>query len=245
MEQLLDYIQRTAPGAVLIALVFILVRPTKHVRVVLYILTFVLLRDAMTPSSLWSLGVTNGVPWIRLFPSHLFLLGMGFSSLSLVALLVVLDKENSRGVVFLRQDRGMPAWLAAALGLAILLAPIFLSYQGIGIDERGGVVDTQLVGSILVFALFGNLLEELLFRGYVYKYFRQKDVDLRAGVISGFVFAACHVFLATTVTSVGLPILLFTLWEGVICGIVGARYGILPAAAVHGGAIFMLTSGLM
>ena len=120
MEQLLDYIQRTAPGAVLIALVFILVRPTKHVRVVLYILTFVLLRDAMTPSSLWSLGVTNGVPWIRLFPSHLFLLGMGFSSLSLVALLVVLDKENSRGVVFLRQDRGMPAWLAAALGLAIL-----------------------------------------------------------------------------------------------------------------------------
>jgi hypothetical protein len=63
-----------------------------------------------------------------------------------------------------------------------------------------------------VFALLGNLLEELLFRGYVYNYFRTKDVDLRAGVI---------------------------------CGIVGAKYGVLPAAVVHGGAIFMLTSGLM
>src|SRR5690606_32231308 len=100
-------------------------------------------------------------------------------------------------------------------------------------------------GTLLVFALLGNLLEELLFRGYVYNNFRTKDVDLRAGVASGFVFAACHVFLAATVTSVGVPILLFTLWEGVIGGIVGAKYGVLPAAVVHGGAIFMLTSGLM
>src|SRR5690606_33342284 len=46
MEHLLDYIQRTAPGLVLIALVFILARPRRHARVVLYILTFVLLRDA-------------------------------------------------------------------------------------------------------------------------------------------------------------------------------------------------------
>src|SRR5690606_485727 len=67
-------------------------------------------------------------------------------------------------------------------------------------------------GTLLVFALLGNLLEELLFRGYVYNNFRTKDVDLRAGVI---------------------------------CGIVGAKYGVLPAAVVHGGAIFMFTSGIM
>lgn len=245
MENLLDYMQRTAPAVGLIAAVFVLVRPGRHLRVLFYILTFILLRDALTPSSLWSLGLAKGVPWIRLYPSHLFLLGMGLSSLSLVLLLLVADKENSREVAFLKKEKAAHGWLSSILGLVILLAPLLALYQSTGIEERGGWVESRLLGSILVFALFGNLLEELLFRGYVYNVLKRKEADLRAGVISGFVFALCHVFLATTVTSVGVPLLLFTLWEGVICGIVGAKYGILPATVVHGGAIFMLTSGLI
>lgn len=244
MDRLLDYLARMTPSVVLIVMVFALVRPAKHLRVVLYILTFILLRDSLTPSSLWSLGTTNGIPWIRLFPNHLFLIGMGLSSLLLVALLVLLDKENSREVVFLRKGKAALGWFSSILGLVILLAPVLLGYHGIGIEERGGLVDARLLGSIFLFALSGNLLEELLFRGYVYNFFKRRDSDLRAGVISGFVFALCHVFLATTVTSIGAPLLLFTLWEGVICGIVGAKYGVLPATVVHGGAIFVLTSGL-
>ena len=49
----------------------------------------------------------------------------------------------------------------------------------------------------------------------------------------------------STVTGVGYPLLLFTLWEGMIAGIVGARGGVLPSTLTHGGAIFLLSSGLI
>jgi uncharacterized protein len=47
------------------------------------------------------------------------------------------------------------------------------------------------------------------------------------------------------VTGVGYPLLVFTLWEGVIAGVVGAKRGVLPAALTHGGTIFLLSSGLI
>jgi len=166
MDNLTDYLSRISPALAVVALVFVLVRPGKHLRVVLYILTFILLRDALTPASLWRLGVTGGVPWIRLFPSRVFLAGMALASL-------------------------------AAVGR-------------IDLEDRGGAVDPAFLAPLLLFAVAGNLLEELLFRGYV-----------------------------------GTPLLLFTLWEGVLCGIIGARYGVLPSTLVHGGAIFALPSGLL
>lgn len=241
----MDYAVRITPAVFVIAIVFVLLRPARHGRVLFYILTFILVRDALTPSSLWDFGVTGGVPWLRLFPSHFFLISMGLSSLVIVLLLVRFDRENSREVVFFRNHQVIRGGAAALVGLAVLLAPFVVSYQTIAIEDRGGWVDGSLIGSILLFALFGNLLEELLFRGYVYNFLKKKEVDLKAGVTTGFVFCLCHVFLATTVTSVGVPLLLFTLWEGVICGIVGAKYGVLPATFVHGGAIFTLASGLL
>lgn len=57
-------------------------------------------------------------------------------------------------------------------------------------------------------------------------------------------FAACHAFLATTVTDVGWPLLAFTLWEGLICAFLRLRWGVIPAAIAHGLAIFLLSSGL-
>ena len=85
----------------------------------------------------------------------------------------------------------------------------------------------------------------MLFRGYVYGYLAQRMTPIRAGVWSGVVFAFCHVYLASTVTGVGHPLLLFTMWEGVIAGVVGARCGVLASALTHGGAIFLLSSGLL
>ena len=103
----------------------------------------------------------------------------------------------------------------------------------------------QNVPALLVFAVLGNLLEEALFRGYVYGYLAQQMTPIRAGISSGVVFAFCHIFLAITVTEVGYPLLVFTLWEGMIAGIVGAKCGVMPATLTHGGAIFFLSSGLI
>lgn len=188
-SNLLDYVNRTAPAVGLIALIFVLARPNRQVRVLLYTLTFILLRDALTPSSLWSLGIAGGVPWIRFYPSHLFLIGMGVSSLLFTVLLVVGDRENSQDVVFLRKGDSLRGWIASVVGLVVVLTPILIASHRIGIEERGGAVDPNLLGSILVFALSGNLLEELLFRGYVYNLLKRRDADLKAGVMSGFIFA--------------------------------------------------------
>ena len=67
---------------------------------------------------------------------------------------------------------------------------------------------------------------------------------MRAAVLSGLLFAACHVFLASTVTDVGPPLLAFALYEGLICAFLRMREGVIAAALAHGTAIFLLASGL-
>jgi hypothetical protein len=79
----------------------------------------------------------------------------------------------------------------------------------------------------------------------VYGQLAETMIPVRAGIWYGVFFAFCHVYLATTVTGVGYPLLVFTLWEGVIAGLVGAKGGVLPATLTHSGAIFLLSSGLI
>lgn len=244
MEQIIEYIIRVTPALILIAGAFFLLKPQKQVRVVFYIFAFILFRDALTPSELWTLGITSGLPWIRLVPSHVFLIGMGLTSLTLVLLLIKFDKENSKEIIFFK-TKIFRSIIIAIGSLFLLVLPFIIIYSYTDIAQRGGIVSNEFIVSILVFALLGNFLEELLFRGFLYNILTTKHKPIVAGVLSGLVFAMCHVFLATTVTSVGLPILLFILWEGIICGVIGSKYGIIPATIVHGGAIFFLTSGLI
>jgi membrane protease YdiL (CAAX protease family) len=93
--------------------------------------------------------------------------------------------------------------------------------------------------------MLGNFVEEGLFRGYLLGYLKEYQSPLAAGISSGVIFAFCHIFLAITVTDTGYPLLVFALWEGCIAGIVGSRYGVIPATISHGGAIFLLSSGLL
>ncbi|WP_017255798.1 CPBP family intramembrane glutamic endopeptidase, partial [Pseudomonas tolaasii] len=83
-------------------------------------------------------------------------------------------------------------------------------------------------------------LEEVLFRGFLQGYLEQQVSPLRAALISGVAFAACHTFLALSVTQLGWPVLLFTLIEGLACGLVRMRYGVLPAIITHGTAILLI-----
>jgi membrane protease YdiL (CAAX protease family) len=131
------------------------------------------------------------------------------------------------------------------VGVLVVVGPLAVAYRHVPIAARGGLVPHDLLLPTLVFALLGNLLEEALFRGYVYGWLIQTMRPLSAAVVSGVVFAFCHSYLATTVTGVGYPLLVFTLWEGTIAGVVGAKCGVLPAALTHGGAIFLLSSGLI
>lgn len=75
-------------------------------------------------------------------------------------------------------------------------------------------------------------------------YLEKKMSAIKAAFVSGLIFGFGHCFLATTVTSIGAPLLIFTSYEGVIAGLVRARYGLVGAAVAHGVAVFVLASGL-
>lgn len=80
----------------------------------------------------------------------------------------------------------------------------------------------------------------MLFRGYLQGYLEQHVAPLRAALASGVAFAACHAFLALSVTQLGWPVLLFTLVEGLACALVRMRYGVLAATLTHGTAILLV-----
>jgi hypothetical protein len=73
LQALQQYLVRVAPGLVLAAFVFAIVRREPLLRIVLYVALFIFLRDAMTPLDLWSFGSDGGF-WIRLTAPPLFLI---------------------------------------------------------------------------------------------------------------------------------------------------------------------------
>lgn len=238
-----NYVLYILPGLILIAVFFITVKPNPNLRIIAYIFTFVLLRDALTPLGLWRLGSNGVYLWIRLSEDPLFLILFGVFSLIIVSTLYFFDQENRNHLVWFHGNKWMGV-VVGVVGCMMVILPFLIIYQGIDMSLRGGPVSATLILPILIFAMFGNLLEEGLFRGYVLGFLKTRNKPMIAGLNSGLIFAFCHIFLALTVTSIGLPLLLFTLWEGVIAGLVGTKYGIIPATLTHGGAIFFLSSGL-
>ena len=243
LELLVAYLLRVWPGLLLGAAMLLLARDRPRLRIVLYVALFILLRDAMTPLGLWSFGAA-GFFWIRLHSNPWFLALFGVASLGFTLSLYHFDAANRPLLPLERRS----SWQGLVLGMGgalLVVAPLALIYAGTPVAARGGGVPRAHLPAILIFALLGNLWEEALFRGYVYGLLARDHSPMQAGVASGVVFAFCHIFLAITVSDVGYPLLAFALWEGVIAGLVGAKHGVLPATLTHGGAIFLLTSGLM
>jgi CAAX protease family protein len=243
LQALQQYAVRVAPGLVLAALVFALVRRERLLRIVLYVALFIFLRDAMTPLGLWSFGREGGF-WIRLTAPPLFLFLFAASCLAISIALYWFDHEN-RPLFAWKRGGVLPGLLWGIGGALVVVAPCAIAYQSVPIALRGGPVPPYTLPAILIFALLGNLLEEALFRGYVFGQLALNMTLLKAAVASGIIFSFCHIYLATTVTAIGLPLLIFTLWEGTIAGIVGAKCGVLFSTLTHGGAIFLLASGLL
>ncbi|MBI3410349.1 MAG: CPBP family intramembrane metalloprotease [Planctomycetes bacterium] len=236
-------VNRVAPGLILGAAMLYLTRREPRLRIVIYLALFILLRDAMTPLHMWAFG-SDGVFWIRLHGESAFLVVFGVSCLALSLGLYYLDQNNQSLFRWIRGNLPL-GLLWGALGMIVVVAPFLAIYRYTPIEMRGGTVPAGSLAALLIFALLGNLLEEALFRGYVLGYLAETMAPMKAGIASGLVFAFCHIYLAATVTDVGYTLLLFTIWEGVIVGLVGANGGVIPSTLTHGGAIFLLSSGLL
>lgn len=241
---LLGYSALLIPGLLLLGVCFWLARSDRDplLRIMVLILGFILIRDAMTPTGLWEFGLVDGVvPWLRMTDDPLVLVAFGLGSLMLV--LATLRDRSLKDLVH------WGSFDIRTIGLGILggvlaAAPILALSAGAPIQERGGEVAPGILPALLFMALAGNLGEEVFFRGYLQGRLEQAMPAMRAALLSAVLFAACHAFLATTVTDVGWPLLAFTLWEGLICASLRLRWGVIPAAIAHGLAIFLLSSGL-
>lgn len=242
---LLGYGTILLPGLVLLAVCFWLARSDHDplMRIVVLILGFILIRDAMTPIGLWEFGLVGGVvPWLRMTDAPLVLFAFGVGSLLLVT--ASLRDASLRKLV----QWGSLNFSTVGLGIlggVLAAAPILAISAGTPVEDRGGAVAVAVLPALAFMALAGNLGEEVFFRGYLQGRLEQAMSAVRAALLSAFLFAACHAYLATTVTDVGWPLLAFTLWEGLICAFLRMYRGVIPAAIAHGLAIFLIGSGLI
>lgn len=245
LVELFDYTLRVLPGLALIAACFLLARSEQDpmLRILVLILGFVLIRDAMTPEGLWRIGAEGGVPWLRFADDPGLLVILGTATLAATGALVWFAPGLRALVRWGRFD--LPT-IALGVGGGILAAGPILCLSGTSpVEARGGAVMVSVLPAVLFMAMAGNLGEEVLFRGFLQGRLEQSLSPVRAAVLSGTLFAACHAFLASTLTDVGLPLLLFTLYEGLICAFLRMRRGVIPAACAHGLAIFLLASGVV
>ncbi|TGL60762.1 CPBP family intramembrane glutamic endopeptidase [Leptospira sarikeiensis] len=235
------YFFRVSPALIFTGLLWVLVKPEPKLRVLIYILLFVLFRDAMTGAGLWSLGSVGGF-WIRLSNSALILYLLGLLSLVLVLTLWKFDIENRKWIVW-QKGNPIPGIVTGILASLLIAFPVWALNKSLSDTVPGGPVSNSLLLPMLWFSLVGNMYEEFLFRGYVRGIAEEKYGWVRASLISGAAFAFFHIFLATTVTSIGFPLLLFTLWEGTICGFLASRFGLISSTLAHGFGIWIIASG--
>ncbi len=263
MPVFLDYLVAVTPATALVALAVALI-PTRLVgaRTVTLILGFLFVRDMMTPAGLWSFATSpRGVPWMRFGADPIAYWLLAGTSLALMAGVVLGLGRKARSLLVLTQGR---PWSAAAWGVGgavLIVASIAALNAGTPLSDRGGPVPIAALPAILAMAVVGNALEELLFRGYLQGLLVASRSDLsgtatpesrgpwqkelRAAVATGVLFGTGHLHLAFLVTDVGVPLILFTLFEGIVCGIVRWRSGLVAATLTHGLAIVALASGLV
>ncbi|AZC23983.1 MULTISPECIES: CPBP family glutamic-type intramembrane protease [Pseudomonas] len=220
------------PGLGLYALWFGLTpRHLVGLRIAILLLGFILLRDVMTPLQFWSLGPGAQIGFIA---NPLVLAGLGLLSLGTLACLARIAPELWALVVWER--RGWLVGLALGLFAGLALGLPLRLHAGIGLEQASG---SWLLGMALL-ALGGNALEEVLFRGLLQGHLEQACEPWRAALLSALAFAACHGFLALSVTGVGWPVLLFTLLEGLVCAGLRLRHGVLAATAAHATVIWLI-----
>lgn len=244
MNILIDFSLRLIPGLVILVSSYLLL-PAKEklLRLFIIILGFILMRDAMTPVGIWEFGNEQGVMWLRFIDSPLILLLIGVFSVVLTWLIHKTTFSNYK-IDWFGNHSIQTSITTGLLGSLLAAGPFILPYFFVPIQNRGGSVPVNILPALLIFALLGNFLEEVIFRGFLQDYFEKQFSPIRVTFLSALFFAAGHVFLAITVTDLGALILIFTFWEGLICAWLAPRYGMLSATLAHGLTIFLLASGI-
>jgi len=238
MEQLIEYLIRLTPASVVY--IFIMAVVPKNVsvpRIAVHILFFVLARDAMTGNDFWQ--ITSGS--LRFTTSSEILLALAAISTVLIATIIKQERVALTNATWIKVDMKNTILLGivGAIGVSVVAAML----KGVANLESVPKPQMKLWPVLLAFSLIGNMYEELLFRGAVQTKLHEMMNPIRAILASGAIFCMCHTFLAITVTSIGAPVLIFTLIEGMVAAYVYHKAGLVASSLTHGLAIFILAIG--
>lgn len=246
MNLLFEYTLRISPGIALLCFIYLLLpKKASLFKIFLYIFGFILMRDAMTPLGIWQFGVDGMTIWLRFIENSFVLLVLGVFSLLLSLFLYCITGEMKSSIIWFPSSKAKALFMSMLMSL-IVIFPFILPNFFTPIEQQGGTVPLNLLPALLIFALLGNFLEELLFRGFLQGYLTQYKTNKRNRILlSGLLFSMGHIFLAITVTDLGILILLFTFWEGIICAAMYEKYGLISATLTHGLSIFFLSSAIL
>jgi membrane protease YdiL (CAAX protease family) len=232
---LLGYLLFILPAGLLaLVLLMALPRALAGARLGVHILFFIFARDAMSPAGFWQLGAGS----MRLTAPASVLLALASMSAALFVGVAWLERAT-----WCKGLRIGAALLWGTAGAAVITVVAAALKAGAGLPSLP-VPDASTLVPVLVFALLGNAYEELLFRGMLQQRLMARMTAGRAAIVSGALFSLCHAWLAMFVTRTGLPVLVFTLIEGVVAGLVYGRAGLPAATLAHGLAIFALAIGV-
>lgn len=246
MEQLFEYSVRIFPGLVILSTSYFLL-PKKEIviRMFLLLFGFILMRDTMTPLRFWEFGFTNNTLTLRFINDPLVLLVLGFTSLVVSLVLYRTDKNLKTSLKWFSNYSKFQDILVGILSSFVVVFPFRMPSFWTSVSQQNDSVPLEMLLPLIVFALLGNFLEEILFRGYFQNYLQKQSIRmLKRVLLSALFFSIGHIFLAFTVTDLGTIILIFTFWEGLICAVLYEKYGIISATLAHGLSIFLLSSGI-
>lgn len=232
---LTSYIASALPGVFLGGLALALI-PKKMLglRIMLYAFMFVFIRDLMTPHGLWILSKENGLT----FSSDVTILSLlGLITLVFTFAQFTYESHLKAKVVFFIGSK-WKTLLFGFIGGFVVGIPA-LSFDN-AIDHS-----YSLLAGLLFFSLCGNFLEEMIFRGFLQGYLEDFVSPLRAAMLSGLMFSLFHIHLSFVTTQLGYYIILFTLYEGILCSLLRMRYGLFSSILAHGIGIFIMASGLL
>ncbi len=239
MTALFDYFLSITPGFLVYAVLLVVVpREQTMLRILLHIAFFVLARDAMTRIGFWQISAGT----LRFTATPAVLLCLAAVSGALCVGIFWLERTARDGMRWL----GHNVLQSVAIGVAgaVLISLVAAALKAVFALPSLPAPAANTLVVLVVFALVANAYEELLFRGLLQNTLSKSVAAHRAAWVSGLFFCLCHAYLATTVTAIGMPVLLFTLLEGLVAAFVYIRAGLLGATLTHGLAIAAIATGL-
>jgi membrane protease YdiL (CAAX protease family) len=253
---LVGYAIRVAPAIVLVVALYLLMRGEKALplRIMVVVVGFLVIRDTLITFGVWGYGLANGwLPYVRFVHDPFLVTYFAVGSVLTAAILVVIERDGYKLLWWGRFNWRAIVWgLGGGLVIGGVLALAY-TFGGVPLAQRGGPLAHDMLWPMVAVAIFGNLTEDVLVRGYIQGYLGTVLSPVRAAIGSGLFYAFFHLFLAIEIITVfpmpglhlGIPILVFALFDGLVCAFVRMKAGLIPAAVSHGLGVLVLATGLI